>query len=85
MSRTLQTSTIFFSRVSYLFECNAKDTYVLRMTRICVLAICQVPDVVRLAPDLVVEVYYSGLLCHGSPKRLFEEDYHEEGDGSSCK
>jgi hypothetical protein len=32
MSRTLQTSTVYFSRVSYLFECNANDTYVLRMT-----------------------------------------------------
>ncbi len=30
--RTLQTSTVYFSRVSYLFECNANDTYVLRMT-----------------------------------------------------
>ena len=34
MSRTLQTSTVYFSRVSYLFECNANDTYVLRMTHI---------------------------------------------------
>ncbi len=32
MGRTLQTSTVYFSRVSYLFECNANDTYVLRMT-----------------------------------------------------
>ncbi len=36
MSRTLQTSTVFFSRVSYLFECNANDTYVLRMTHMSV-------------------------------------------------
>ncbi len=34
MSRTLQTSTVYFSRVSYLVECNANDTYVLRMTQI---------------------------------------------------
>ncbi len=34
MSRTLQTSTVYFSRVSYFFECNANDTYVLRMTHI---------------------------------------------------
>ncbi len=33
MSRTLQTSTVYVSRVSYLFECNANDTYVLRMTQ----------------------------------------------------
>ncbi len=33
MSRALQTSTVYFSRVSYLFECNANDTYVLRMTQ----------------------------------------------------
>ena len=32
MSRTLQTSTVYVSRVSYLFECNANDTYVLRTT-----------------------------------------------------
>ncbi len=32
MRRTLQTSTVDFCRVSYLFECNANDTYVLRMT-----------------------------------------------------
>ncbi len=32
MNRTLQTSTVYFSRASYLFECNASDTYVLRMT-----------------------------------------------------
>ncbi len=31
-SRTLQTSTVYFSRVSYLSECNANDTYLLRMT-----------------------------------------------------
>ncbi len=34
MSRTLQSSTVCFSRVSYLLECNADDTYVLRMTHI---------------------------------------------------
>ncbi len=34
MSRTLQTSTVYVSRVSYLFECNANDTYVLRMTHV---------------------------------------------------
>ncbi len=34
MSRTLQTSTVYFSRVSYLFEFNANDTYVLRMTHL---------------------------------------------------
>ncbi len=34
MSRTLQTSTVYFSRVSSLFECNANDTYVLRMTHL---------------------------------------------------
>ncbi len=34
MSRTLQTSTVYFSRVSYLSECNANDTYVLRMTHV---------------------------------------------------
>ncbi len=33
MSRALQTSTVYFSHVSYLFECNANDTYVLRMTQ----------------------------------------------------
>ncbi len=32
MSRTLQPSTVCFGRVSYLLECNAYDTYVLRMT-----------------------------------------------------
>ncbi len=32
--RTLQTFTVYFSRVSYLFERNANDTYVLRMTHI---------------------------------------------------
>ncbi len=32
MSRTLQTSTVYFSRVSYLLECSANDAYVLRMT-----------------------------------------------------
>ncbi len=32
MTRTLQTSSAYFSRVSYLFECNANGTYVLRMT-----------------------------------------------------
>ncbi len=34
MCRTLQSSTVYVSRVSYLFECNANDTYVLRMTQI---------------------------------------------------
>jgi hypothetical protein len=34
MSRTLQTSTVFFSRVSCLFECNANDTYVLRVIHV---------------------------------------------------
>ncbi len=34
MTWTLQTSTVYFSRVSCLFECNANDTYVLRMTHI---------------------------------------------------
>ncbi len=33
MSRTLQTSTVYVSAVSYLFECNANDTYILRMTQ----------------------------------------------------
>ncbi len=33
-SRTLQSPTVCFSRVSYLFECNANDTYVLRMIHI---------------------------------------------------
>ncbi len=34
MSRMLQTPTVYFSRVSYLLECNANDTYVLRMTHV---------------------------------------------------
>ncbi len=34
MSRTLQSSAVFSCDVSYLFECNANDTYVLRMTHL---------------------------------------------------
>ncbi len=33
-SRTLQSRTVYFSRVSYLFGCNANDTYVLRMSHV---------------------------------------------------
>ncbi len=33
-SRTLQSSAVYFSRVSYLLECNANDTYVLRIVHI---------------------------------------------------
>ncbi len=38
MSRT--TSSVYVSRVSYLFECNANDTYVLRMTNVMLLCFC---------------------------------------------
>ncbi len=48
MSRTLQTSTVYFSRVSYLFECNANDTYVLRMTHILLLLLLLPPDQLQL-------------------------------------
>ncbi len=57
MKRALQTSAVYFSRVSYLFECNANDTYVLRMTnmntRSFVLYVGGRPD--HFAPYLVVE------------------------------